>query len=135
MVVGNCPRHLYVWRSVCASIKFCFCLGRSYDGAHCAFSALEMVGGILGFMLASWVIWQCGSLFARIPLHAEPIYLRNFLSHFGPNDFMGIPLHGRWWIGIYYFLVLLVANVGGEEFWWRGYLLPRQNFLTVRQRG
>jgi membrane protease YdiL (CAAX protease family) len=34
--------------------------------------------------------------------------------------------HGRWWIGIYYFLVLLVANVGGEEFWWRGYLLPRQ---------
>jgi hypothetical protein len=26
----------------------------------------------------------------------------------------------------YYFLVLLVTNVGGEESWWRGYLLPRQ---------
>jgi membrane protease YdiL (CAAX protease family) len=90
------------------------------------FQRLKWLAGILGFTLASWLIWQCGSLFARIPLHAEPIYLRDFLSHFGPNDFMGISLHGRWWIGIYYFVVLLVANVGGEEFWWRGYLLPRQ---------
>lgn len=45
---------------------------------------------------------------------------------------MGIPLHGRWWIGLYYLMVLLVANVGGEELWWRGYLLPRQELAHGR---
>jgi membrane protease YdiL (CAAX protease family) len=39
---------------------------------------------------------------------------------------MGIPLPGRWWIAVYYFMVLLLANAAGEEFWWRGYLLARQ---------
>jgi hypothetical protein len=38
------------------------------------FQRLKWLAGILGFMLANWVVWQCGSLFARIPLHAEPVY-------------------------------------------------------------
>src|SRR6202022_2900878 len=41
------------------------------------FQQLKWLAGILGFMLASWLIWQCGSLFARIPLHTEPLYLRD----------------------------------------------------------
>jgi membrane protease YdiL (CAAX protease family) len=49
-----------------------------------------------------------------------------FFSHFGPNDFMGIPLHGAWWILMYYAFLILVCNIGGEELWWRGYVLPRQ---------
>src|SRR5690242_6436799 len=51
---------------------------------------------------------------------------REFFSHFGPNDFMGIPLHGAWWILVYYAVLILVWNIGGEELWWRGYVLPRQ---------
>ena len=39
---------------------------------------------------------------------------------------MGIPLKGQWWIPFYYLTVLLIGNVAGEELWWRGYLLPRQ---------
>jgi membrane protease YdiL (CAAX protease family) len=51
---------------------------------------------------------------------------RDFFSHFGPRDFMGLPLLGAWWIPLYYAVVMLVCNIGGEEFWWRGYVLPRQ---------
>lgn len=49
-----------------------------------------------------------------------------FFSHFGPRDFMGMPLRGAWWILVYYAAVMLVCNIGGEELWWRGYVLPRQ---------
>jgi membrane protease YdiL (CAAX protease family) len=49
-----------------------------------------------------------------------------FFAHFGPQDFMGIPLRGAWWILIYYASVMLVCNIGGEELWWRGYVLPKQ---------
>src|SRR5205807_1973574 len=49
-----------------------------------------------------------------------------FFSEFGPKDFMGVPLAGAWWILVYYALVMLACNIGGEELWWRGYLLPRQ---------
>jgi membrane protease YdiL (CAAX protease family) len=42
-----------------------------------------------------------------------------------PKTFMGIPLAGAWWIFLGYF-VYLILNVFGEELWWRGYVLPRQ---------
>jgi membrane protease YdiL (CAAX protease family) len=55
-----------------------------------------------------------------------------FFDHFGPKDFMGIPLHGAWWILVYYAVVILVCNIGGEELWWRGYVLPRQELAFGR---
>ena len=57
---------------------------------------------------------------------------REFFSHFGPHDFMGIPLQGSWWIVVYYAAVMLVCNIGGEELWWRGYVLPRQELAFGR---
>jgi membrane protease YdiL (CAAX protease family) len=57
---------------------------------------------------------------------------QEFFSHFGPHDFMGIPLRGSWWIIFYYAAVMLVFNIGGEEFWWRGYVLPRQELAFGR---
>ena len=57
---------------------------------------------------------------------------REFFSHFGPHDFMGIPLQGSWWILVYYAAVMLVCNIGGEELWWRGYVLPRQELAFGR---
>ncbi len=41
------------------------------------------------------------------------------------NDFWGVPLHGNWpvfWVQ----LLVLFFNIFGEELWWRGYVLPRQ---------
>jgi membrane protease YdiL (CAAX protease family) len=51
---------------------------------------------------------------------------QDFFSHFGPTDFMGIQLMGAWWLLIYYGVWLIVFNIFGEELWWRGYVLPRQ---------
>jgi membrane protease YdiL (CAAX protease family) len=60
------------------------------------------------------------------------LFHREFFSHFGPHDFMGIPLQGNWWIVVYYAAVMLVCNIGGEELWWRGYVLPRQELAFGR---
>ena len=38
---------------------------------------------------------------------------------------VGAPLKGNWGI-IAIFLVSLILNIVGEELWWRGYILPRQ---------
>jgi membrane protease YdiL (CAAX protease family) len=42
-----------------------------------------------------------------------------------PGEFMGMALKGRWWVPAV-FLFGWFLNVFGEEFWFRGYLLPRQ---------
>ena len=41
---------------------------------------------------------------------------------------MGILLKGKWWIVLGY-LGGLFFNIFGEEFWWRGYILPRQELV------
>ncbi|MFX0063281.1 MAG: lysostaphin resistance A-like protein [Candidatus Hermodarchaeota archaeon] len=42
-----------------------------------------------------------------------------------PTEFMGQLLPGNWWIAIVLLISLIIATIG-EEFWWRGYILPRQ---------
>ena len=85
--------------------------------------------GIAAYLAGSWLIWQSQPIFRPIPLHSEPQALREFLEQFGATSFMGIPLSGNWWIPAYYLAVLLVGNIAGEELWWRGYLLPRQELV------
>src|SRR6266852_7471582 len=62
-------------------------------------------------------------------------FYHEFFDRFGPKDFMGIPLHGAWWILVYYAVLILVCNIGGEELWWRGYVLPRQELAFGRSHG
>jgi hypothetical protein len=78
------------------------------------------------FLVCSWLLWHSEPILRHIPLHSEPAALQDFLSQFRSTSFMGIPLKGHWWIAVYYLAVLLVGNIAGEELWWRGYLLPRQ---------
>ncbi len=82
--------------------------------------------GLALFLGLSHALGWAGPWLSRVPLHPRPEYLREFLSRFGPDDFMGISLPGRWWVAAYYGAVLLLCNVLSEELWWRGYLLPRQ---------
>jgi hypothetical protein len=87
------------------------------------------------FLLLSLGVWHTEPWLQHIRLHAEPDYVREFLEHFGPHDFMGLPLQGQWWVAVYYTLVLVCANIAGEELWWRGYLLPRQELVMDGSRG
>jgi len=44
---------------------------------------------------------------------------------------MGVSLAGAWWV-LPVFLLLITLNVAGEELWWRGYVLPRQELAFGR---
>jgi membrane protease YdiL (CAAX protease family) len=48
-----------------------------------------------------------------------------------PSEMLGVTLRGQWWVVVVYFLVLCM-NIFGEEFWWRGYILPRQELVHGR---
>ena len=67
---------------------------------------------------------------ASLPPFAPPDFLPSLLD---PRlemtsltqEMMGIPLKGNGWILLVQIGVLFF-NIFGEEFWWRGYILPRQ---------
>jgi membrane protease YdiL (CAAX protease family) len=67
---------------------------------------------------------------ARIPVLApHPSFHPEFgppsTSAHVPGQLMGMDLAGKWWVAVV-FLVGWLLNVFGEEFWFRGYILPRQ---------
>jgi membrane protease YdiL (CAAX protease family) len=68
------------------------------------------------------------SLPANVPPIADPHigFTAEALSQMN-----GAPIAGNWGIALVY-LVMLVFNVIGEEFWWRGYILPRQELTHGR---
>lgn len=83
------------------------------------------------FLACSWLIWQMEPVLRPIPLHSEPGEVKTFFAQFGSTSFMGLSLKGRWWIPVYYLSALLAGNIAGEELWWRGYLLPRQELIHL----
>jgi membrane protease YdiL (CAAX protease family) len=71
---------------------------------------------------ATWLI--------RNPLFSPPTFLPPDLdprTQVGLvyTEFLGISLKGNWWLLVPFF-VMMFFNIIGEEFWWRGYIFPRQ---------
>lgn len=62
-------------------------------------------------------------------------FYSEFFSHFGPYYFMGLPLQGAWWIPVYYAVVMLVCNIGGEELWWPVMCSPDRKSHLAGLRG
>jgi membrane protease YdiL (CAAX protease family) len=59
------------------------------------------------------------------PHPAFPPDMVDIASRLTPGFLFEMPLQGKWWlIGVYFIGWLL--NVVGEEFWYRGWMLPRQ---------
>jgi membrane protease YdiL (CAAX protease family) len=67
-------------------------------------------------------------------LYTAPKEFSDFMGALssGGKDFLGIPLHGQWWVFFYFLFGLIVFNIFGEELWWRGYILPRQELAQGR---
>ena len=110
-----------------APISFVFaCLALLFEGGENWQRNLFLSAFILLFLFASYELWRTEPFLSRFVIHLKSDSLIEFMKHFGPSDFMGFPMRGNWWILGYYLVVLLVFNIGGEELWWRGYILPRQ---------
>lgn len=88
---------------------------------------------VVGFLLTGLLIPSAQAI-ARIPAFSPPAFLPDVLNPFSPKtasltQFMGVPLAGKWWLLVVYALFLMVFNLLGEELWFRGYLLPRQQVV------
>lgn len=91
-----------------------------------------MFGAILITMLVKRYASRFRPVLESIRFFDASAFHHEFFSHFGPGDFMGIPLQGAWWILAYYAVLMFVCDIGVEELWWRGYVLPRQELAFGR---
>lgn len=91
----------------------------------------------VGFLLAGLLL-PTAKLLAAVPALAPPDFLPAVVN---PNkqvpgqpltSFMGVPLAGAYWVVASYFVFLTFFNILGEELWFRGYLLPRQELAWGR---
>jgi membrane protease YdiL (CAAX protease family) len=82
-------------------------------------------------------IWSIGLALVNVALYIGAAYGVDALFPSSPfpyavkkmlgdsQAFLGYPLKGAWWLLFVWFMFYLL-NVLGEEFWWRGMILPRQ---------
>jgi membrane protease YdiL (CAAX protease family) len=87
-----------------------------------------IAGGLFG--LLNRLLLQTGiiPLPEYIPLLLDP---RAAIGIDTLTDFVGGQLAGNWGIAVL-FGMQLFFNIAGEELWWRGYILPRQEFAFGR---
>lgn len=68
---------------------------------------------------SSWLIEQ--PIFSPHPQFPEDMVSGNLRSGY----LFEMKLQGKWWVAICYF-TFWALNIFGEEFWYRGWMLPRQ---------
>ena len=91
---------------------------------------LWVVGILVLCVIADALLEGTGKWLASVPAFAPPDY---FPPPFNPlvdvrfpvAEFLGVPFKGNWFIAGLWIPLSLVSMIG-EEFLWRGYLLPRQ---------
>lgn len=66
------------------------------------------------------------ALFSGIHFYTPPPEFVTVMTGLGSGTFGGLDMSGRWDLVILAALVLVVIGVAGEELWWRGIILPRQ---------
>jgi membrane protease YdiL (CAAX protease family) len=104
-----------------------------------SFQCLFWVIGLflIGF-LGSGLLIPTAQWIARIPWFHPPSFLPAAVNplirpQISISQFMGVPLRGQWWIAISYLLFESFFDVFGEELWFRGYILPRQELVHGKQ--
>lgn len=85
-----------------------------------------IAGFVLTGLLAPTAKW-----IASITTFSPPSFLPDVVNPLKAADsltmreFMGVPIKGNFWIIALYALFLFFLNIGGEELYFRGYVLPR----------
>lgn len=96
-----------------------------------SFIAMMVGAGIFGVLGQLLVVNELIPLPANMPtaLLDPTIDPANLLTVF--NESLGPNARGNWWL-VVFSLILLAFNIFGEEFWWRGVVLPRQELVHGR---
>ncbi len=116
-----------------------------YEGNHLSWVALKIRFRLAMLNRGDW-IWAIGLILFGLATYfglgftGEWVKSVNFIApreawppEFGPGgvqyltpgEFMGLQLKGKWWLVLMY-IIGWFFNIVGEEFWFRGYILPRQ---------
>lgn len=94
-------------------------------------------GFLVTFLSIGMLAFTAKLLITAIPAIAPPDFFPVWLKPGATfsvalfADFIGSPLKGNWGVAILFF-VMLFFNIIGEELWWRGYILPRQEKVHGR---
>lgn len=92
---------------------------------------LDMAVGALAGLAGLWAYMELQFLFPTM-MGLMPWDGPEWLYRFrGDGSLLEIPMVGAWWLLVAY-TGFFMANVVGEELWWRGYILPRQQAAMGR---
>jgi membrane protease YdiL (CAAX protease family) len=92
---------------------------------------LWVVAGIVAYLSLGGLNYTSQLLISAFPAIAPPDFFPAWLNPMTAYDlalwadYIGAPLKGNWGVALLYF-VMFFFNIFGEELWWRGYILPRQ---------
>ncbi len=83
----------------------------------------------LGLLAATFalqaLVGPVAKWFDGVTFYTPPSEFTGFMAGLQRGDF-GFDLRGRWDVWLFITLGSLLFNIGGEELWWRGVILPRQ---------
>lgn len=121
--------HALSWQSLQKRFRLYPIQGRQWLWVLGVFLAAQLSDVVFGFIGLD----RIGRWLARFPLFAPPTYLPAFMD---PRvelvlplaKLLGADLAGNWWILWYWLGLMFFVNLG-EEFLWRGYILPRQELV------
>jgi membrane protease YdiL (CAAX protease family) len=80
--------------------------------------AVSLGGGLL--------LGPITSAFSGMTIYDAPAEFTQFMTAMRAGNLIDGPLVGRWDVLAVMVIGLVVFNIGGEELWWRGIILPRQ---------
>ncbi len=90
---------------------------------------LWTVGLLVAMYAGSYLISPLVSVFSDWIIYTAPEEFINFRAGMADGSFGGMDMQGRWDIFVWILLTVTILNIGGEELWWRGIILPRQELV------
>jgi len=84
-----------------------------------------LVFAILSFAALSFTTNILKTILLFSPHPEFPPDMTDMANNLTPGVLFEMPLQGKWWLAVVYFIGWFL-NVTGEEFWYRGWMLPRQ---------
>lgn len=82
-----------------------------------------------GFLLP-YVLAPLAGVVSGVRFYTPPREFTEFMTSMTSG--FGMDLRGRWDVFLWVVFALAVFNIGGEELWWRGVILPRQELAFGR---